>query len=112
LNCIKYSPNQVSAFEIVGDISTLGSYSFVLSPSVPFTSEKGRLHTLINEMTLSGSYLTVTLKANLSANIEIPLNYPPSGGALDISPKSGEPITTVFYLNTSGWSDPELPITY
>eukprot|EP00466_Bigelowiella_natans_P016677 jgi/Bigna1/138269/aug1.44_g12977 len=118
---------------------TLQITSTVADSSGPFsyTWEETRQHlTLENEILLSSaSGSNLVLKPNIllpgqtydfvlrvtpldgtsdsgSARLTVAVNAPPMGGALTVSPSTGVSLETEFLLNTTGWIDADIPLTY
>mmetsp|Transcript_34188 Transcript_34188/g.30928 ORF Transcript_34188/g.30928 Transcript_34188/m.30928 type:complete len:116 (-) Transcript_34188:2116-2463(-) len=95
------------------------NFFWSVAPTLNFTSFSNQFQFIkIQTLDLSEkSMLTINVQAtngskSLSATYSIPINTPPEDGSIEISPASGESLTTKFQISAPDWDDDDLPLSY
>ena len=95
------------------------SFAWEVFPSILlFENTTNLINILSNTLQLSTyQFIMVSLYLQNATHIgeayfQIPINHPPKNGRFEISPSTGNSITTRFTLSCPDWEDEDLPLSY
>jgi hypothetical protein len=98
-------------------IATTITWDFTMNISLPFQSFQNTFFFNQDTSAYSNQVLQISVTASVngklgSAKFFIPINGPPTGGVVTVSPATGYALVTSFSISSTGWYDTDLPLNY